>query len=162
MRIDRRGDGGADHQESNKNQGGNLALVKGFDAIDCSGAYLRPLRESKSVIRNHADSAAAERGRAMSWGIPSQDRIECSATNDDEIEIEQISPVHPDENVRIHVARSNAVRLARSVLFAAGFKSVLIATADGGGLCDLEDGAVPEKLPALSVDLADELAALGR
>jgi hypothetical protein len=36
--------------------------------------------------------------------------------------------------------RSNAVRLARCILWAAGFKSVLIATGDGsGGYCDVED-----------------------
>jgi hypothetical protein len=57
------------------------------------------------------------------WAVPSQARIECWATNEDEIEIEQTSPVHEDENIRIDVARSNAVRLARCILWAAGFKS---------------------------------------
>jgi hypothetical protein len=79
------------------------------------------------------------------WVVPFQPRIECSLTNDDEIEIEQISPIHEDENIRIHVARSNAVRLARCILWAAGFKSVLIATGDGGGgYSDVEDGDLPE------------------
>ena len=79
------------------------------------------------------------------WAVPSQARIECWATNGDEIEIEQISPVHEDENIRIDVARSNAVRLARCILWAAGFKSVLIATGDGGGgYRDIEDGDLPE------------------
>jgi hypothetical protein len=79
------------------------------------------------------------------WVVPFQPRIECSLTNDDEIEIEQISPIHEDENIRIDVARSNAVRLARCILWAAGFKSVLIATGDGGGgYRDIEDGALPE------------------
>ena len=54
------------------------------------------------------------------WAVPSQARIECWATNEDEIESEQISPVHEDENIRIDVARSNAVRLARRILWAAG------------------------------------------
>jgi hypothetical protein len=80
------------------------------------------------------------------WAVPSQARIECSATNEDEIEIEQISPVHPDENVSIHVTRSSAVRLARCILFATGFKTTLIATLDGGGgYCDVEDGSLPEQ-----------------
>jgi hypothetical protein len=79
------------------------------------------------------------------WAVPSQARIECWATNEDEIEIEQISPIHEDENIRIDVARSNAVRLARCILWAAGFKSVLIATGDGGGgYRDIEDGDLPE------------------
>jgi len=79
--------------------------------------------------------------------VPFQARIECWATNDDEIEIEEISPVHEDENIRIHVAKSNAVRLARCILWAAGFKSVLIATGDGGGgYSDVEDGNLPEHL----------------
>jgi hypothetical protein len=79
------------------------------------------------------------------WAVPSQARIECWATNEDEIEIEQTSPVHEDENIRIDVARSNAVRLARCILWAAGFKSVLIATGDGGGgYRDIEDGDLPE------------------
>jgi hypothetical protein len=37
------------------------------------------------------------------------------------------------------------VRLARCILWAAGFKSVLIATGDGGGgYRDIEDGDLPE------------------
>jgi hypothetical protein len=90
-------------------------------------------------------SPAADDSADYCWAVPSQASIECSPTNDDEIEIEQISPVHEDENVRIHVARSNAVRLARCILWAAGFKSVLIATGDGGGgYRDVEDGDLPE------------------
>jgi hypothetical protein len=85
-------------------------------------------------------------GEDYCWVVPFQPRIECSQTNDDEIEIEQISPVHDDENIRICVARSNAVRLARCILWAAGFKSALIATGDGGGgYRDVEDGDLPEQ-----------------
>jgi hypothetical protein len=91
--------------------------------------------------------APAPIGEDRCWVVPFQPRIECSATHDDEVEIEQISSIHSDENVRIHVARSNAVRLARNILFAAGFKSVLIATLDGvGGYSDVEDGDLPEPL----------------
>jgi hypothetical protein len=90
--------------------------------------------------------APAATGEDYCWVVPFQPRIECSQTNDDEIEIEEISPIHEDENVRIHVARSNAVRLARAILFATGFKSVLIATLDGGGgYTDIKDGSLPEQ-----------------
>jgi hypothetical protein len=89
--------------------------------------------------------APAAIGEDYCWVVPFQPRIECSLTNDVEIEIEQISPIHEDENIRIDVARSNAVRLARCILWAAGFKSVLIATGDGGGgYRDIEDGDLPE------------------
>jgi hypothetical protein len=60
--------------------------------------------------------APAAIGEDYCWVVPFQPRIECSLANDDEIEIEQISPIHEDENTRIHVARSNAVRLARCIL----------------------------------------------
>jgi hypothetical protein len=79
------------------------------------------------------------------WSVPHQNRIECSPTMDDEIEIEQLSPLGESENTRIFVTRSNAVQLARSILYAAGFKGVLIATTDGGGgYSDVEDGGLPE------------------
>jgi hypothetical protein len=87
----------------------------------------------------------ADTAEDICWVVPFQPRIECWATNEDEIEIEQISPIHEDENIRIDVARSNAVRLARCILWAAGFNSVLIATSDGGGgYRDVEDGDLPE------------------
>ena len=103
-----------------------------------------PLEEPKP---KDASAATGEDDSAdYCWAVPSQTRIECSQTNDDEIEIEQISPVHEDENIRIDVARSNAVRLARCILWAAGFKSVLIATGDGGGgYTDIKDGNLPEQ-----------------
>jgi hypothetical protein len=78
------------------------------------------------------------------WSLPYQARIEVARTTADEIEIEEHSPVHPDENSRIIIARSNAVRLARCILFAAGFQSVLIARRGKGGYSDLEDGSLPE------------------
>jgi hypothetical protein len=95
--------------------------------------------------RPKLQDAPAAIGEDYCWVVPFQPRIECSRTNDDEVEIEQFSPIHSDENVRIHVARSNAVWLARCILWAAGFKSVLIATGDGGGgYRDVEDGDLPE------------------
>jgi hypothetical protein len=44
----------------------------------------------------------------------------------------------------VFVTRGNAVQLARNILFAAGFKGVLIATCVGGGYADVEDGDLPE------------------
>jgi hypothetical protein len=114
------------------------------DATTTLPAVIQPEEKCERVTAAK-DSDRCEDGSGYCWAVPSQDRIECSPTNDDEIEIEQISPVHADENVRIHVARSNAVRLARCILWAAGFKSVLIATGDGGGgYRDVEDGDLPE------------------
>jgi hypothetical protein len=78
------------------------------------------------------------------WSLPYQAKVEVSRTTADEIEIEEHSPVHTDENVRIIIARSNAVRLARCILFAAGFKTANLATRCKGGYCDLEDGSLPE------------------
>jgi hypothetical protein len=99
-----------------------------------------------AVIPPAEKDAPADTPEDRCWSVQEQSRIECSATVDNEIEIEQLSPLHPDENVRIHVARSNAVRLARCILFATGFKSVLIATGDGGGgYSDVEDGDLPER-----------------
>lgn len=112
---------------------------RGQRSPTCSGSNLPAVIETPAKENEPADAAD------HCWAVPSQDRIECSATNDDEVEIEQLSPIHPDENVRVHLARSNVVRLARSILFAAGFKSVLIATLDGGGgYSDVEDGDLPE------------------
>ena len=72
------------------------------------------------------------------------------ATTDGNIEIEQVGPLAnlgDSENQRISVTRGNAVRLARNILFAAGFESVLIATTKGGrGYYDVEDGDLPENV----------------
>jgi hypothetical protein len=86
----------------------------------------------------------SEDGGGLCWAVPHQRRIECWATNDDEIEIEEYSERGESDNVRICVARCNAVRLARSILYATGFKGVLIATGAKGGYCDVEDGGLPE------------------
>jgi hypothetical protein len=46
---------------------------------------------------------------------------------------------------KVGPAIPTAPRLARSILWAAGFKGPLIATYDsGGGYCDAEDGELPE------------------
>jgi hypothetical protein len=79
------------------------------------------------------------------WSVPHQARIECAATVDGEVEIEQINPLGVSDNQRIWVSRGNAVQLARNILFATGFKGILIATTDGGGgYRDVEDGDLPK------------------
>jgi hypothetical protein len=101
-------------------------------------AVIQPAKKDGSAGTAEDDSSN------WCWSVPYQARIECSATNDDEIEIEEISDLDESENVRIVLARSNAVRLARSILYAAGFRSILIATGAKGGYCDVEDGGLPE------------------
>jgi hypothetical protein len=100
-----------------------------------------------AVIQPKPGPAPAATDEGYCWAVPQQARIECWLTNDDEVEIEETSEQHDSENVRITVTRGNAVQLARSILFAAGFKTVLIATAVKGGYCycDVEDGNLPEQ-----------------
>jgi hypothetical protein len=95
--------------------------------------------------KDEPEAAAEDDQSDWCWSIPQQSRIECSANVDGEVEIEQISPLGDSDNQRIFVTRGNAVRLARHVLFAAGFKAILIATHERGGYCDLEDGDLPER-----------------
>jgi hypothetical protein len=79
------------------------------------------------------------------WAIPHQARIECAMTTDGEIEIWQEGQHGSDDADRIHVARGNAVALARIILWAAGFKSIgIFAYVKGGGCVDLEDGDTPD------------------
>lgn len=79
------------------------------------------------------------------WFVPAQDRIEVMGTKEGTVEIHQISPLGNSEDVRIDVAQANCVRLARMILWAAGFKVVLIAQGGPGGWTDLDDGAVPAR-----------------
>lgn len=51
-----------------------------------------------------------------------------------------------DENQRVFVAAQNAVRLARMILLAAGFKNIVISSGMSGGVVDLEDGYGPLKV----------------
>ena len=76
------------------------------------------------------------------WELPARDKIEFHPTKENVIEIYQRSPVGESEDTRIDVHFSDAVGFARRVLWAAGFKTVLIATGDIGGYVDLEDGSV--------------------
>lgn len=120
------------------------AFHTGQRSPTCSAPSL-PTAVEESQPKDQPADAAEDDSADYCWAVPSQARIEGSRTNDGEIEIEEISPLDEDENVRIRVARPNAVRLARCILCATGFKSVLIATGDGGGgYCDVEDGALPE------------------
>jgi hypothetical protein len=89
--------------------------------------------------------APADDEKDLCWSIPRQARIECSmTTTDGELEIWQEGQHGPGEDSRIFVARGSAVRLARNILYAAGFKSIGIYEQQrGGGCIDLEDGALP-------------------
>jgi len=80
------------------------------------------------------------------WSIEPQAEVCVLAVNDGSIEIEQKSPMGKDDDQRIFVAAQNAVRLARMILFAAGFKNIVIATGMGGGFVDIEDGYEPHKV----------------
>jgi len=118
---------------------------RGQRSPTCGAASLPAVVDQPKPKDEPADTAEDDSTDYCS-AVPFQARIECWATNEDEIEIEEINPIHEDENIRIHVARSNAVRLARCILWAAGFKSVLIATGEGGGgYSDIEDGSLPEQ-----------------
>jgi hypothetical protein len=135
------------HNEPQRGQRNPTCIAQNLPAVlGASAATGRPPEPVEPPTPEPAPEPAGEDDSAdYCWAVPSQASIECSLTNDDEIEIEQISPIHEDENIRIDVARSNAVRLARCILWAAGFKSVLIATGDGGGgYRDVEDGDLPE------------------
>ena len=100
-----------------------------------------------AVIQPEPEPAPAATDEGYCWAVPQQARIECWLTNDDQVEIEEINEADETESVRICVTRGNAVRLARSILSAAGFKSVSIATVVKGGYCycDVEDGDLPEQ-----------------
>jgi hypothetical protein len=76
------------------------------------------------------------------WGVPAQLAIECSRPDKDHVLIQQLAN-HSEENVSILIARSNSVRVARSILYAAGFRAITIAQRDGSGWVDLEDGDLP-------------------
>ena len=75
------------------------------------------------------------------YGIPPQPEIQVSTVADGSIEIAEISPLGSEDDARIVVNVSNAVRLARCILFAAGFQNILFAVGGpGGGYEDLHDG----------------------
>lgn len=80
---------------------------------------------------------------ANSWGIPRQAAINCLPLADGGVEIRQAADLGPEEDQTVTVTDSNAVALARSILFAAGFKAIYIATeGPGGARVDLADGAL--------------------
>jgi hypothetical protein len=81
-----------------------------------------------------------------SWSIEPQAEVCVLAVNDGSIEIEQKSPMGKDENQRVFVAAQNAVRLARLILLAAGFKNIVISSGLDGGVVNLEDGYGPLKV----------------
>lgn len=101
-----------------------------------------------------AESSAAtqvdpknEPAKEHCWSIEPQAEVRVWAVNDGSIEIEQKSPMGEEDDQRIFVAAPNAVRLARMILYAAGFDNIVIATGNGGGFVDIEDGYGPNKVP---------------
>lgn len=76
------------------------------------------------------------------WGIHSQIAIEVRPLKDGGVEIAQENASRDEEDL-VHVAAGNAVRLARSILYAAGFKSIGIFTHVKGGCEDIQDGDEP-------------------
>lgn len=93
--------------------------------------------------RQNSDDAG---GEVDCWAIPAQERIEVLATNDGEIELNQISSMGPDEDQRIIVSRRNAVTLSYQIMWAAGFTGVSFATGGRGGYVDINPGCLPEDL----------------
>lgn len=81
--------------------------------------------------------------REFYWAIPRQYAIECRALPGGDVEIWQEGQHGDDDAHIIHVAAGNAVMLARHLLYAAGFKSITIATyVPGEGMEDVEDGSL--------------------
>lgn len=76
------------------------------------------------------------------WGIDRQYAIEVSALKLGGVEIKQEGQHgHAEEEAIIHIARGNEVRVARLLLWAAGFPNVHIYTHAKGGNYDLHDGS---------------------
>lgn len=75
--------------------------------------------------------------------IPRQAEITVEEMRDGNIRIEQ-EDERGGDNTIVVLSRMNAVQFARMVLWAAGFKHVVIATRAQGGFVDLEDGDLPE------------------
>jgi hypothetical protein len=77
------------------------------------------------------------------WPIPRQAAIECRTVVNGDVEVWQEGEhgLHgAADAVTVHVAAGNVVRLARSILYAAGFRTVSIYTHEKGGNVDIEDG----------------------
>jgi hypothetical protein len=109
-----------------------------FPPESAEAAVDRSLAEGK-IPKSQADRVADGEGDWV-WSIPSQIAIDCAAVADGGVEITQDGQHGPDEAATIHVAAGNVVRLARSILYAAGFNSIGIYTHERAGNVDIEDG----------------------
>lgn len=84
-----------------------------------------------------------ETEREFYWAIPRQHAIECRALAGGDVEIWQEGQHGDDDASIVRVAAGNVVMLARHLLYAAGFKSITIAThVPGEGMEDVEDGSL--------------------
>lgn len=90
-------------------------------------------------------TAAAGADTESVWTIPAQHEIEIiSSVGNEPIKLIQLDPLG-NEDATILVVRSNAVALARRILWAAGFRSVgLYEQNEQGGCTDLCDGPEPD------------------
>lgn len=112
-------------------------------------------RRQRGELRPTCDSAEPsaaavhnqnEPPEQQSWSIEPQAEVSVLAAKGGSIEIEQKSPMGKDDDQRIFITAPNAVRLARMIMLAAGFKNIVIATDFGGGFVDIEDGYNPHKV----------------
>jgi hypothetical protein len=139
---------------TNKPQGELLAAVDAPQIGKANTDDDKPAAHAPDVladaIARHREIEAADLADETDfvWVIPSQLEITTRALTNGGVEIWQDGQFGADEAVTIHVAAHNAVQLARSILWAAGFKTVLIATGGAGGWSDVEDGDTPDNFPA--------------
>jgi hypothetical protein len=120
-------------------------------AADSERKASKPQREQRAAQRaeNPApapephpvapEAAETEAESDYCWIVPPQDKIEVWTPDKETIRLEQPCPMGGDGD-RIDVHKASAVRLARAILFAAGFPRVTIATRVRGGFVDLNDG----------------------
>jgi hypothetical protein len=107
------------------------------------GPFVAQHGSHAAKIMGLADEAADTFEPNVCWGVPAQLAIECSRPDKDHVLIQQLAD-HPEENVSILIARANAVCVARSILYAAGFRAITIAKSNNGfGWEDVEDGELP-------------------
>jgi hypothetical protein len=101
--------------------------------------YRSPEREGRDGKASLASPEPATADGGWVYTIPRQAEIVCAALKEGGIEIEQECLLGGEPTI-IHVAEGNAVALARRILYAAGFQTVLISTHEKGGCVDLDDG----------------------
>ena len=128
------------HQRGQRDEGGP---TYNSPSAEPSAATQAEPKNSDRLTEHESD----EQPNEWCWSIEPQAEIHVWAVKDGSIEIEQKSPLGEENDQHILVAAPNAVRLARTILYAAGFKNIVIATGTGGSLVDVEDGVGPHMVP---------------